>query len=133
MTRRFDWSHERFIEEVNPEWGNSPKSKILVVTRDKGTDDKLIEKCQADQDKTNHMGVKVTKWVDFPKLKGEIDRGASPEARQEVPAADAADSPYREEEPTCAPEAQPEEAEPTLPERPTEGGGEGAPRGSEPP
>jgi len=62
---------------------------------------------------------------DLP-LKGEIDRGASPEARQEVPAADAADSPYREEEPTCAPEAQPEEAEPTLPERPTEGGGEGA-------
>ena len=62
---------------------------------------------------------------DLP-LKGKFDRGASPEAQQELPAADAADPPCREEDSTCAPKAQPEEAKPALPKRPTEGGVVGA-------
>ena len=59
-------------------------------------------------------------------LKGESDSAATPEARQELPAADAAESSSREEDPPRAPDAQPEEAEPMLPKRPNEGGGRGA-------
>jgi N-acetylmuramoyl-L-alanine amidase len=66
-----DWSHELFIREVKPEWGNSPKSKILVVTRDKNKDNGLIEKCRADS-RTNHMDIRVTEWVDYPNLEKEI-------------------------------------------------------------
>ena len=65
------WSHERFIREVKPRWGNSPKSKILVVTRDKNLENRLIEKCKADT-RTNEMEIRVTKWVDYPSLKKEI-------------------------------------------------------------
>jgi hypothetical protein len=66
-----DWSHELFIREVAPEWGNSPKSKILVVTRDKNVENKLIEKCRAAP-RTNHMDIRVTEWVDYPNLEKEI-------------------------------------------------------------
>ena len=66
-----DWSHELFISEVKPKWGNSPKSKILVVTRDKNKDNELMEKCRADS-RTNHMDIRVTEWVDYPNLEKEI-------------------------------------------------------------
>ena len=66
-----DWSHELFISEVKPEWGNSPKSKILVVTRDKNKDNGLKEKCRAAP-RTNHMDIRVTEWVDYPNLEKEI-------------------------------------------------------------
>ena len=65
------WSHERFIREVKPRWGNSPKSKILVVTRDKNLENGLIEKCKADT-RTNKMEIRVTEWVDYPSLYNEM-------------------------------------------------------------
>lgn len=65
------WSHEHFIREVKPRWGNSPKSKILVVTRDKNLGNGLIENCRSDTT-TNKMETRVTKWVDYPSLNNEI-------------------------------------------------------------
>jgi len=65
------WSHERFIREVKPRWGNKPMSKILVVTRDKNLENGLIEKCKADRE-TNEMEIRVTKWENYTKLSKEI-------------------------------------------------------------
>jgi len=51
--------------------GKLPKSKILVVTRDKNMDNRLIEKCKADS-RTNEMEIRVTEWVNYSDLKKEI-------------------------------------------------------------
>ena len=62
-----------FIKETRGRgWGNSPKSRILFVTRDKNEDNRLVKKCRADS-RTNHMTTLLTEWVNYPHLKEEID------------------------------------------------------------
>ena len=65
-----DWSHGRFMGEVRPRWGNSPKSKILVVTKDK-KDKELERKCSEAQ-RTNKMDIRVIEWEDYPNLESLI-------------------------------------------------------------
>ena len=62
-----------FIKETRGRgWGNSPKSRILFVTRDKNKDNRPVEKCRADS-RTNHMTTWLTEWVNYPHPKEEID------------------------------------------------------------
>lgn len=57
-----EWHPQLIFSKVKPKWGNSPKSKILVVTKDKARDEKLIEMCKDEKKKMDKMEVRVEAW-----------------------------------------------------------------------